>query len=101
MKDEEKEELPPGVARLGKSYVTMIDATVLFTCRLLWGKLVKSDLVELYKSLLDDDMNLATPAWLVGDNNSAIRKAKDSAVLADKITAKGSWTGHSRKRTLE
>lgn len=31
LKEEEKEELPPGLARLGKSYVTLMDATLLFT----------------------------------------------------------------------
>lgn len=110
LKEEEKEELPPEMARLGKSYVTMMDASLLFTrtmgeITLFRRKLVKNDLVEPYKSVFDDDKNPATPSWLAGDDvNAAIRKAKDSAALADKITARGpwpsSWPNSGRKRTF-
>lgn len=88
----ERDELPPEIARLGKSYVRLMDASLLFTKSVgditsLRRKLVKNDLVEPYKSLFDDKKNPATATWLAGDDiNSAIRKAKDSAVLADEIT---------------
>lgn len=83
----------------------MMDASLLFTrimgeITILRRKMVKNELIEPYKSLLDDNKNPATPKWFAGDDiNAAVRKTKDSAMLADKITAKGSWTGHSRKRT--
>lgn len=52
-------------------------------------KIIKNELIEPYKSLVDDDKNPTSPAWLAGDDvHSAIRKAKENAALADKITAK-------------
>lgn len=105
LKEEEKEELPPGVARLGKSYVTLMDATLLFTrsmgeLTLFRRKLVKNILAEQYKGLFDDDKNPASPMWLAGDDiRAAMRKAKEAAIMADKLTTKGSWTIHNRKRS--
>lgn len=106
LKDEEKEELPEGLARLGKGYVALMDATLLFTktaadITSLRRKLVKNDLVEPYKSLFDDEKNPATAKWLAGDDvNGAIRKAKDTAFLADKITAKSSWPNSGGRKRL-
>lgn len=106
LKEDEKEELPPEIARLGKSYVKLMDASLLFTKSVgditsLRRKLVKNDLVEPYKWLFDDDKNPATANWLAGEDiNAAIRKAKDSAVLVDKITKQSTWSNNGRKRTF-
>lgn len=104
LKEDEKEELPPSLARLGKGYVALMDATLLFTKTVgditsLRRKLVRNNLVEPYKSLFDDEKSPATATWLVGDDvNGAIRKAKDTASLADKITGKNPWPSAGRKR---
>lgn len=105
LKEEEKEKLPPELHKLGKMYVSLMDALLLFT-RAMWEttslrrKIVKNELVEPYKSLVDDEKNPASPEWLAGnDVHAAIRKAKDNAVLADKITAKSNWSGGNRKRS--
>lgn len=104
LKEEDREHLPPEMLKLGKSYVTLMDASVLMTRAMgeitsLRRKIVKNDLVEPYKSLVDDEKNPASPSWLAGDDvHATIRKAKDNAFLADKITAKTSWPNNSNKK---
>lgn len=110
LKEAEKEELPAGLAQLGKGYVALMDATLLFTktaadITSLRRKLVKNDLVEPYKAVFDNEKNPATAKWLAGDDvNGAMRKEKNTAFLADKITAKSSWPnsgGHKRLHSGE
>lgn len=93
LKEEEKERLPLEKLQMAKAYVGMMEAAILMTRAMgevtsLRRKIIKNELIEPYKSLVDDK-NPASPAWLAGDDvHSAIRKAKENAALADKITAK-------------
>lgn len=63
LNEEDREKLPPELVRLSKTYVGLMDANVLMT-RAMWEvtalrrKIVKNDLVEPYKGLLDDDKTL-------------------------------------------
>lgn len=91
---------------MAKKYVVLMDASILMT-RAMWEltmlrrKIVKNELIEPYKSLVDEDKNPASPQWLAGnDVHLAIKKAKENAALVDKITAKSSWQNPGRKRTL-
>lgn len=100
----EKDNLPAELQTLGKSHVSLMDATLLFTKTMneltsLRRKMLRNDLIEPYKSLLDEEKNPATAQWLAGnDVHAAIRKAKDQAFLADKITAKNSFWNNNDKR---
>lgn len=103
LKDEEKDNLPPELFKLSKTYVSLMDATVLMT-RAMWEttslrrKIVKHELVEPYTSLVDDDKNPASPSWLAGnDVHAAINKTKENATLADTITAKSSWSNNNKR----
>lgn len=103
LKEEDREVLPPEFGKLAKTYVGLMDAAVLIT-RAMWEttslrrKIIKNELVEPYKSLVDDDKNPASPDWLAGnDVHAAIRKAKENAALADKITAKSSSSGNNKR----
>lgn len=104
LSEEEKDNLPAELKNLGKSYVTLMDATLLFTKTMnelttLRRKIIKNDLVEPYKSLLDEEKNPATALWLAGnDVHAAIRKVKDNAFLAEKITTKTSWASNDKRQ---
>lgn len=59
----------------------------------------RNDLVEPYKTLMEDEKNPPTPDWLGGDDvPAAIRKAKANAGLADDIARRGKWPKKSFNR---
>lgn len=103
LKEEERECFPNKLGKMAKTYVRLMDTSVLMT-RAMWEttslrrKIIKNELIEPYKSLVDDEKYPASPAWLVGnDVHSAIKKAMENAALANKITAKSSWSGGNKR----
>lgn len=71
LREEEKESLPAELKELGKSYVTLMDATLLFTKTMnelttFRRKVIRNDLVEPFKSLLDEEKTLLLHSGLQG-----------------------------------
>lgn len=86
------------MVKLAKTYVALMDASVLMT-RAMWEvttlrrEIIKNELIEPYKSLVDNEKNPAWPSWLAGDDiHAAIKKAKENAMtrsqprLAGRVT---------------
>lgn len=78
-------------------YVELMDAIIMFVRAMgdlttLRRRMFRNDLVEPFKSLMEEDKNPPTADWLAGEDvHAAMRKAKSDASLADNLTKKGKW----------
>lgn len=94
---EERERLPEQIKNLSAMYVELMDSIILFVKSMgditsSRRKMFKNDLVEPFRSLMEDDKNPPSADWLGGDDiHGAIRKAKANAVLTEDIAKRGKW----------
>lgn len=101
---EDKERLPEELQQLMGMYVHLMDALIMLIRTMsdmtnLRRRMIRNDLVEPYKSLMEEEKNPPTPDWLGGDDvPGAIRKAKANANLADDIAKRGKWPRKSFNR---
>lgn len=97
LESDEKENLPEQIQQLTGIYVHLMDSLILLIRTMsdltsLRRRMIRNDLVEPYKSLMEEEKNPPTPDWLGGDDvPAAIRKAKANAGLADDIAKRGKW----------
>lgn len=97
LEQEEKDNMPEQVQQLTGIYVHLMDSLILLIGTMsdmtgLRRRMIRNDLVEPYKSLMEDEKNPPTPDWLGGDDvPAAIRKAKANAGLADDLARRGKW----------
>lgn len=104
LNESEKENLPEEVTKLTSMYVELMDSLILFVrvmgnMTTIRRRMFKADLVEPYKSLMEDDKNPPSPDWLGGEDvHAAIRKAKANAFLADDLARKNKWPKKSSNR---
>lgn len=97
LQESEKENLPEEVTQLTLMYVELMDSLIMFVrvmgdLTTIRRGMFKADLMEPYKSLIEEDKNPPSPDWLGGDDvHAAIRKAKANAFLADDLTRKNKW----------
>lgn len=95
--DREKEALPEQIQQLTAIYVHLMDSLIMLVRAMgdmtnFRRRMFRNDLVEPYKSLMEDDKNPPTPDWLAGEDvPGAIRKAKANAGIADDIARRGKW----------
>lgn len=95
--DSDKESLPDEVGHLTNMYVELMDSLILFVrvmsdLTYIRRRMFRADLVEPYKSLMEDDKNPPLPDWLGGEDvHAAIRKGKANAFLADDLARKNKW----------
>lgn len=95
--ESEKENLPEEISKLTTMYVELMDSLILFVRIMsdltnIRRKMFKTDLVEPYKSLMEDDKNPPSPDWLGRDDvHAAIRKAKANAFAAEDLIRKNKW----------
>lgn len=101
---EDRERLPEQLQHLTGMYVHLMDSLIMLTRTMsdmtnLRRRMIRNDLVEPYKSLMEDEKNPPTPDWLGGDDvPAAIRKAKANANLGDDLTKRGKWPKKSFNR---
>lgn len=94
---EERERLPEKFPKLTAMYTDLMDSIILFVKSMgdlttIRRRMFKNDLVEPYRSLMEEDKNPPSADWLAGDDiHGAIRKAKANASLTEDIARKGKW----------
>lgn len=104
LETEEKECLPEQVKQLTSMYVDLMDSLILFVKSMgdltsIRRRMFKNDLVEPYRSLMEEDKNPPSADWLGGDDiHGAIRKAKANATLTEDIAKRGKWPRKSFNR---
>lgn len=95
--DADKEHMPEEIKNLTGMYVELMDSLIMFVRVMgdmtnIRRKMFRADLLEPYKSLLEDDKNPPSPDWLAGEDvHGAIRKAKANASIADDLGRKNKW----------
>lgn len=97
LEEEEKEKLPEPIRKLSTMYVELMDSIILNVKSMgditnIRRRMFKNDLVEPFRSLMEDDKNPPSPDWLGGDDiHGAIRKARANATLTEDIARKNKW----------
>lgn len=97
LEQEERDHLPEVVSQLTGIYVHLMDSLILLVRVMsdltnIRRKMLKNDLADPYKALMDDDKIPPTAEWLGGDDvHGAIRKAKANAGLAEDIGKRNKW----------
>lgn len=102
--EREKESLPEEIGNLTGIYVELMDSLILFVRAMgdmtnTRRKMFRGDLLEPYKSLMEEGQNPPSPDWLAGEDvHAAICKAKANAFAAEDLTRRNKWPKQSFNR---